>query len=270
MHRSSILIIAATLFLSCQDNGVDPVLNEIRFDPHSTLVYEWTISELDSMGVPTVFERDTIVTWVGSEDDAVASLNHLLRLDARYADSVAAGQSTWYRLDADQMVEVAYRGAGRLPVVLPKREGSPFAGILTRARRSLQVLSMPALLAGLLNGTETVADTPIVRSDPRVVYRYPMTPGLTWRSFSTPWFQVREVKALTMKEVRGGSFLCADVVTRNPDFSWDVEWHDYVASKGLVLRTVRADFESRTEDGSIVGIAHTEERLELIRIESHF
>jgi hypothetical protein len=79
------------------------------------------------------------------------------------------------------------------------------------------------------------------------------------------------VEAVERVTTTAGSFLCADLVTKLPDFDLPINWHDYVASTGLVLRTIETTFtqtDVENPEGTPGGKVEVQERLELIRVES--
>jgi len=84
------------------------------------------------------------------------------------------------------------------------------------------------------------SDSIQIRSDLRVVHRYPLSEGKEWVSFRNPFYEEREVVGAGYTKVRAGTFYCSIIKTTIDLGSGplNMEWLDYVAPQGLILRTV--------------------------------
>ena len=87
-----------------------------------------------------------------------------------------------YKSTSDSLVEVAYSGAGRVPVVCRKR-GRPIHPSPLTVPTSLWRYIMKRMSS----------DSVQIRGDLRVVHRYPLSEGKKWVSFHNPFLGEREV-----------------------------------------------------------------------------
>lgn len=244
-----LLVTGCELVPAASDEGVERVdLTEGR-----RYVYEHDLVVQDSGGEVIEASAGRYAVRVAATGEAVGGMDGLTRLDATSGE-VEGRTSAWYRDDGRRLVEVAYRGAGRTPVVMPKRQ-----------RTDRAPWQLPRLVERLLDESP-LADTTIVRSDPRIVYRYPLVEGLEWMSFTDPFSSEREVVGIETVEVEAGTFRCAKIRT-SISLDEDLVWYDYVAAEGLVLRTVESSGERRDASNTPLGTFTADERLELTTLE---
>ena len=228
----------------------DDLLDIVRFELDQNLVYAWSQSTVTSDGVVVSSVHDTIAARVVRVDDEMGSYSNLIRIDVFSQREPEIVATTWYRPTDATLFESAYRNAGG-PNVLPKRRAGTAA--------SPEVLTLPALvrsLVGRKGAAPTREEETIVRSEERIVYQYPLEAGRKWTAFSDPFLQTREVLGIEEVTVPAGTFRCAKIRTSLPVFEeTTIEWIDYVATDGLVLRTVEQGLD----------VAESIERVELIR-----
>ena len=222
----------------------------VAFELDQNRVYAWSQSTVTSDGAVISSVRDTIAARVVRMDDEMASYSNLIRIDVFSQREPEIVATTWFRPTEATLFESAYRNAGG-PNVLPKRPAGN--------RPSPEVLTLPALvrpLVGKAGVASTREEETIVRTEERIVYQYPLEAGRKWTAFSDPFLQTREVLGIEEVTVLAGTFRCAKIRTTLPVFEeTSIEWIDYVAAEGLVLRTVKQQLD----------VAESIERVELIR-----
>ncbi len=232
--RTSLLLWSVLVAAGCgPTDPVDPVLENVRLPLGGVFVYAWTLQQGDSAALELV-AQDTIVVAVAAAGETIGALTGLTRLDAYSSRSPAELTSVWYQSTPARLAEVAYRGAGRIPVVHPK------LSLLAPTRRLLRPRTSPAfvpLLLQLRSAGATASDSIQLRSDPRIVYEFPLQQGKEWTSFRNPFLETRTVEAFTDLDV-GGMKLAAVVRTFIPSFAPDLQWRDYVTRDGLVKRVL--------------------------------
>jgi hypothetical protein len=257
-----ILVVMFSMFFgSCKKNGStgSGEIGSVPFLAGAENSYEWSAT-FDSSGINFYDERDTISIKVVSTSEVVGNYSGVVLLEGRSRNVYKGVLYTWYLSNTDSLTEIGYNGAGTLPVVMPKRNIFPSV---------YSELILPRAVKEYLLEKKDLLDTIIMRDDPRVVYRFPLSVGKQWVSFQNPFLETREVIGTEMVDVKAGSFLCSKIKT-SIEFSnvqdTNLVWYDYVGTEGLVLRTItiKAIFTSEENpDGTgVYGIST--ERLELI------
>jgi hypothetical protein len=207
------------------------MVGEVIFLPGTERTYEWTLRRFERGGVAGSDTTETFRVRVASTDDAVAGLVGLIRLEAWSELKPSSGKTYgWYRQSPDSLEEVAYAWVGRVPVILPKG-GAPLLG----GGGGLSPFFLPRSIADI---DRFVADSVIVRTNPRLVLRYPAQKGRWWIAFVDPFLQTREVVGVEEIATPAGQFLCLKILTRLPEVAPMLEWYDYVNRYGLVAREI--------------------------------
>ncbi len=266
MGKRALLLLVLLTTLSCHKS--DPTqpgfaVVAVSFTTGRASEYAWAIGERDSAGnfVPTV--TDTFVVRVGGTTDTVATMSQLIRLEAYSVHELSMVMYAWYAQTVSDLRDVAYSGAGHVPVVQPVIRGT--SASVRGWRGSARYFAEPYLVGLATSEDATGSDSIIVRSDPRIVYQYPMTPGLQWQSFAVPFLQTREVIGEEIVTVPAGTFLCLRVRTRIPDLAPDLVWDDLVSTDGLVQRNIEMKLVSydatMTPGDTLVSV----ERMDLVQ-----
>ncbi|GEM_PF-3523197 len=191
--------------------------------------YVSTIRITDSLNQVISEEADSEIVKMTGVDETQGQYSGLVCVEASSLSNNLGSEHTWYKATSDSLVEIAYSGAGGVPLVLPKKGTSS----------GLSPMSVPPSLWRYVI-KKLLTDSVQIRSDLRVVHRYPFSVGKNWVSFRDPFLQTRTVVGTEYVTVRAGRFLCWKIAT-TIDFGGgplDVEWYDYVATQGLVLRTL--------------------------------
>lgn len=263
-----ILLFISILLISCDKKGpTEPGfgLGEIHFAAGKQFMYAWSFESRDSVGDLVFSLHDTIVVGVESTDDVVDTLSGLVRLRAYSVVDSIGSSLVWYRNTQSSCAEVAYAGAGQVPPVLPKIGTTPpWAGIIDRASLVFVPLAVQRVLpcASLSRN-----DSAIMRQDPRIVFKYPLSEGQSWTSFTDPFLQTRVVVGSETVQISAGSRLCAKIKTDSPIFNPKTEWYDYVDADGLILRTVTMNVIMTNPDNpESQGTLLVNERAELLSI----
>jgi hypothetical protein len=227
-------VLCAALFLcSCErNNSVGTGGSENNSVPYlvsGTEKYVSTIQTADSLNRVTSEESDSEIVKIAGVNEVQGQYSGLVCVEATSLSNNAGSEYTWYKSTSDSLVEVAYSGAGRVPVVLPKMGGSYAPSPLT----------VPTSLWRYIM-KKMSSDSVQIRSDLRVVHRYPLSEGKKWVSFHDPFLEEREVVGAEFVTVRAGTYFCSKIETTIDLGSGplDVQWYDYVASEGLILRTL--------------------------------
>jgi hypothetical protein len=184
---------------------------------------------VDSLDRVIIEETDSESVRIAGVDEVQGQYSGLVRLEARSLSNDLGSEFTWYKATSDSLVEVAYLNAGRVSNILPKNS-VPLA---------ISPFTIPSSLWRFAI-KKMVADSVQIRNDLRVVHCYPLSVGTKWISFRDPFYSEREVVGTGFITVRAGTFYCAKIKT-TIDLGGgmlDMEWFDYVAPEGLILRTV--------------------------------
>ena len=234
MQRAIALLCATLLLSSCgKNNGVGSGGSagySVPYLASGTETFVTTSTIRDSLNNIVNEDVDTEVVRIEGEGETLGEYTGLTRVTAVSSSNNVGEENEWYKADNDSLVDIAYSGAGRVPVILPK----------ARATRgpSMSPLGIPRVVWQMIL-RKLGDDSILVRDDPRVVLRYPLTPGRSWVSFPPPFEEDRQVVGNEVVRVGAGAFVCTKIRT-TVNFGGDslsLEWFDYVAFEGLVLRT---------------------------------
>ncbi|HTX17568.1 MAG TPA: hypothetical protein VMG34_02820 [Bacteroidota bacterium] len=261
MQRFIAVLCAAFLFTSCgKDNSVGsggPGGYSVPYLATGAETYVTTTTGKDSLNNVLVYDVDSEYVRIDGVGEMLDGYTGLSRVMAASLNHNLGTESVWYKADADSLVEVAYSGAGRVPVILPKGKSTAISS----------PLSIPSLVWRKIV-EKTGNDSILARTDPRVVNRYPFYPGKSWVSFQNPWLEEREVVGSEMVTVKAGTFDCTKIrttITMGGE-QLDMEWFDYVCWQGLILRTVTMPSVTFTTgsspDSGVVG--SSTQRVELV------
>lgn len=263
MKKIFVCIICSLVLISCKKNASGPfgpaTVNSVTFLAGNSNSYVWTIK--DSVGTTTTSHSDSFSVRVTSTQEILGNYKNLILLEATKLNSSVTLQKVWYKSEKDSLVELAYQFLDyTVPTVFPKRDVASVNGSL---------LFLPQTIKMLLKYNGKL-DSLRWRDDIRIVYKFPLTKGQKWISFSSPFVQTKEVVGEEMVNVRAGSFLCMKIKsTIGSPFSTlsdSLEFYDYVSQDGLILRTLYMKAIITTEKDPIgTGATVTvNERLELI------
>ena len=236
--RNLLLFGAILVLLGCKNAPTGPGwIQDLSLGLNAEARYSWSVVEADSLSDTIVVATDTLQTRVAAVDDIVGAYTGLIRMEAYSVPHYIGTTKVWYKQYPDSLVEVAYSTAGATSVVLPKMAGRSSIGSRILTRGNGDYVRLPLLIRWILE-RRGIEDTTIERTDKRIVYRYPLSVGASWTSFSDPFLQTREVEDYETVTAGDQTFWCARIRTRLPLIDPDVEWFDYVSAGGLVRRVV--------------------------------
>lgn len=234
-----VLFVVGIISLSC-DHGVSDgeqfLIQSHEWKFGDSFVYSWSIAEIDSTGHEIPISSDTLKVQVASRGETVGSHRDMVAFKGFSLTYDRGSAIIWYEIKNGQLLEVAYRLDGGVPIVFPKRkivnkfESSEFTTLLS--------FSLPNIIQQQLGESEMKLDSTIVRDEPRVVYQYPLHMGNFWISFRDPFLQTREIVGVENVSTPLGISRCMKIQVRIPAIIPNMEWFDYVDTKGLVSRTV--------------------------------
>ena len=257
----SLSLIAAVIIVSCKDEQTisgPSTLRAIPFLAGSENIYSWSITQ-DSAGSVFFNAKDSISIQITSVTENIGNYTNVALLEGHSLLNSGGSVKVWYLPTLDSLVEIAYSGAGRLPVVMPKGE-SPSPGY--------SELSLPYSIRKIMSLKCKAMDSLQWRDDPRIVYTFPLTVGKKWTSFRYPFHQTRTVEGYELVNVRAGNFLCAKIKT---DIIWNLTpdtaltWYDYVSSEGLISRKIEwKNIAMTNENMEELGYFNSTEQMELI------
>jgi len=256
------LIFLSIIFFSCKENAANgsSEIQSVPFLAGKESIYQFTYTA-DSLGKIIYNGKDSISIKIVSDNISIGNYNNVILLEGKSFFRNNATAKVWYMAARDSLTEVAYTNAGALPVVMPK---------LQRLSVNYSDLSLPYTVKNFLLQKHILGDSLQWREDPRVVYKFPLSVGKEWISFRYPFFQKRTVAGYEFIKVQAGSFNCAKIKTDlyfNDTKDTSIVWFDYVASEGLILRTIQFSGLITSEigpDESYMG--NSFERTELISI----
>ncbi len=261
MDKNFFAIFLLFVFISCNKetptNGAIE-LNGIPFLTGAQNLYEWTVN-VDSTGLPIYFERDSLTVTVLSNTEQLYGYLNLTLLEIKSLKYVSANSRVWYLNSTDSLSEVAYSGAGSVPIIMPKNG---------KRIDTYSDFSIPYTVKKFVIRNRQNSDSIMKREDVRIVYRFPLKLNDSWVSFTYPFFQKREVVGAEIVNIKAGQFLCTKIKT-DIYFSGKKDtaliWYDYVAQEGLILRTISFNGFLTTEQSpdSLIPISSFE-RSELI------
>ena len=243
------------------------------FSDGQVLQYRYTVVEepIGEPGTDTLRTQDVVVEVASLEasldtldrNPAGVSLTDLVEVHAYDASDPQQRETVWYVQSPDSLVEVAYRNTGRLPVVTAGTSGmdEDAGGWLGLPRLVRARLAAPAR-------TQRTSEVGIrLRDDPRIVYRAPLEPGLSWPSFRDPFLQTRTVVGAERMTTPAGTFDTVLIETTSSTFN-DLRWQDRVAPEGLVERIVQDTITVRGPNNQPEGRAVLTETLRLTGVSS--
>ncbi len=243
------------------------------FSDGQVLQYRYTVVEepIGEPGTDTLRTQDVVVEVASLEasldtldrNPAGVSLTDLVEVHAYDASDPQQRETVWYVQSPDSLVEVAYRNTGRLPVVTAGTSGmdEDAGGWLGLPRLVRARLAAPAR-------TQRTSEVGIrLRDDPRIVYRAPLEPGLSWTSFRDPFLQTRTVVGAERMTTPAGTFDTVLIETTSSTFN-DLRWQDRVAPEGLVERIVQDTITVRGPNNQPEGRAVLTETLRLTGVSS--
>ena len=239
--RTTLVCWGVVLMAGCDNNPVDPVVGSFSFREGQTWMYTWEAELSDSAGTILNAESDSLEVRVASINDEVSGMQGLVRLEARSffpgaGVSTADTERVWYRVTSSEMAEVAYQHPAVVPLVIMSASGRS----VRAPRRSF--FDPIGATAG-----ESVADTIMIREEPRRALKFPLKKGTAWSSFTNVSWSDKEVVA--MEEIRavGQVFSTAKIKTTLAFDSSGIRWFDWVAANGLIKRTIDSDVILATE-----------------------
>src|SRR3989338_6389769 len=167
------LLFLCILLLSCDKTGPTEygfILTDVRFATGTRYTYGWSMVTRDSAGNLLSEYFDT--------------LDGLTRVRGYSLVDSIGSTLVWYQNDQSACAEVAYRNAGAIPFVLPKKG-------TTREQWTVEPRSnpffFPLIIQKVLPAPRmTPVDSLIVRNDPRIVFKYPLIIGGARGLFSHP------------------------------------------------------------------------------------
>lgn len=266
-RKRCVLVLICCVLVACKKSG--PVDSEfsvdaISLDLGTNHVYLWSFSIEDSTHRLIVVEQDSFRVRVAAIGESIGSLTNLAKLEASSTKSDTGASYDWYSQTSSDLKEVAYSGAGRVPVIVPKRSRSIWVSLGQFDKR--EHVSVPLIVRLVADKLGATIDSIIVRTDPRIVYHYPLQQGQHWVSFTQPFLETREVVSSEDVAAAGGKFRCVKILTKLPEIAPDLEWYDYVSSDGLIKRTVKyVFFATGPNDPAIRDTLRAFEDLELIQ-----
>jgi hypothetical protein len=265
MRKKIILLLVLVPVISCNKSdptGSDFQLGTVPFESGRASVYAWSIGFRDSAGNVVEMLEDTFEVRVAGIGETVGSMTGLVRLEAKPVQDDTLVTSVWYAQSTADLREVAYSGAGRVPVIQPKLHKWSIANV--GVLRHTEFYTEPYLVRSRFCISQMGVDSVLIRDDPRIVYQYPLVVGAQWRSFTTPFIQTREVVGVEQDTVPAGMFVCLRIRTTIPEFGTDLIWDDLVSTEGLIQRTLETTMLTSNSDMSVVDTVTYVERLELI------
>ncbi len=255
MKYTFVVLLLLALLPACDENPVDPEDIRPAFSAGMWWIYNWEVHQTDSAGTEFYQDQDSIFMRVVGIDERLGDLSGLVCVEAlslRHPE-VTPGR-VWYSQSGDGLREVAYQGAGQLPVVHMRVTGP------TRPHR-FPSLSQPALF----EPGEAAEDTVQWREEPRMVLRYPLERGSQWTAFTVPFLQTRSVIAIGDRELLNGNTVrVVSIATFNAYFGADDHWIDEVCTEGLVSRNIRLNVTMMTQDLTGVGSMTHAETMSLV------
>lgn len=243
------------------------------FSDGQVLQYRYTIVEepVGEPGTDTLRTQDVVVEVASLEasldtldrNPAGIALTDLVEVHAYDASDPQQRETVWYAQSPDSLVEVAYRNTGGLPVVT--------AGTTDRESAVGGWVGLPRLVRARLaapSRAQRASEVGIrLRDDPRIVYRAPLEPGLSWTSFRDPFVQTRTVVGAGRTTTPAGTFDTVVIETTSSTFD-DLRWRDRVAPEGLVERIVQDTVTVRGPNNQPEGRAVVTETLRLTGLSS--
>ncbi len=257
----SLSLLAAVFIVSCKDEQTisgPSTLQAIPFLLGSENIYSWSAT-LDSAGTVFFNANDSISIRIISVSEKIGNYTNVALLEGHSLLNSGGSVKVWYLPTQDSLAEIAYSGAGRLPVVMPKGE---------KRSSGYSELILPYSIRKVMSLKSRTIDSVLWRDDPRVVYKFPLETGKKWTSFRTPFHQTRTVEGYELVSVTAGNFLCAKIKT---DIIWNITpdtaltWYDYVSAEGLISRKIEwKNIRMTDENVNELGYFNSTEQMELV------
>ncbi len=250
------------MFFSCKENASNgsAELQTVPFLAGKENIYQFTYT-LDSLGKNIYNSKDSISRKIVSNNVSIGNYNNVTLLEGKSFFRNSAAAKVWYLSTTDSLTEIAYSNAGAIPVVMPKANEPDF---------DYSFVGMPYTVRKILFSKIRRGDSLQWREDQRIVYKFPLSIDKEWVSFRLPFFQKRKVVGYEMVSVKAGVFNCAKIKTDlyfNSTEDISIVWFDYVASEGLILRTIQFSGLITSETGPDENyVGNSFERTELISI----
>jgi hypothetical protein len=248
-RRFALVVLPAIFVLlgACDSgSGGRPTVSPAVFDAGDTWTYDvlFTQRPVETSEVDTV-RTATVRVRVASTDVALGPRSGLVEVASFEAGSPEVVSRTWYQQSPDSLVAVAYN-----TTILGLTYDGPSAA--PDAALSRSVTGLPLLVRRRLDGPpaskQAVPDT-VLRPEPRVVLRSPLTPGTAWTSFEQPFLSTRSVEQYATVETPAGRFESVEIATRLPQSFPSLRWSDYYTPDGLVRRVVTDTLAGRAPEG---------------------
>jgi len=250
-------------FISCKSNAVGggTELPFVDFRAGTANQYSWSYATYDSLGMIQMADSESFVVKVIGTNEKLDSLSGLIKLEAYSLKTYVGSTFDWYKQNSDSLIGIAYSGAGRVPVIVPKQSGGSAVQITTNINFSPVVLPRTIQLMMKMKGVPV--DTLLYYNNARVVYKYPLTVGKSWISFRDPFLQNRQVVGWESIVTKAGTFYCAKILVRLPEIDPAFEWYEYVSTRGVIRRTISMTLVMTDEKGNSLGTFTGKEYAEL-------
>ena len=230
------LLVAALAFMACDELPPTEPLPEAGFRLNLPVGRTWIYTDsLQTLGRQTSLAVRSVVVSAAGIDNLSTELRGLLHLRIVTLDLDSANYAeVWYRHSSEGLWEVAYRNGDNVFAYPRLQQGVQSEPVAIWLRLSVSDHQL-GFWVGEPPGTLPV----IVRSEPRLVMKYPMQPGLEWLSFQQPFRRTLKcVRAFSM-QVLAGTFEVFELEGRGTaDPVQDFWLRDYFCSEGLVRREI--------------------------------
>ena len=224
--------------------------------------YAWSYAVYDSNGTRQSADSDVCIVKVLGTNERLDSLSGLIKIEAYSSKKYNGSTFDWYRQNSDSLVGIAYSGAGRVPLVVPKSGGAN--GLHTSERISIAPAALPKIVQIAMKMKGIFADSILYYDYARLVYKYPLATGKSWISIRSPFLQTRQVAGWESIATKAGTFYCAKILTRLPEIDPTFEWYEYVSSRGMIRRIISGSFIITDEKGNNSGPFTATEQAEIV------
>jgi hypothetical protein len=251
-RRFALVVVPVLLVLlgACDSGtGGRPTVSPAVFEAGDTWTYDvlFTQRPVETSEVDTV-RTATVRVRVETTDASLGPRSGLVEVASFEAGGPDAVSRTWYQQSPDSLVAVAYN-----TTILGLTYDAPSAA--PGAALSRSVTGLPLLVRRRLEGSpapkQTAPPDTVLRPNPRVVLRSPLTPGTAWTSFEQPILSTRSVEQYATVETPAGRFESVEIATRLPQDAPSLRWSDYYTPDGLVRRVVTDTLVGRAPDGDL-------------------
>ncbi|MFA6469991.1 MAG: hypothetical protein WCW35_13925 [Bacteroidota bacterium] len=233
-------------------------LTGIPFLASSQNLYEWSFTT-DSSGKQLYSFHDSLTISIVSNGEQLFGYSNLTLMEIQSRKNPAGVSRVWHQNANDTLTEVAYSGAGKMPVIMPKSGSAPTVK---------SQFNVPYLVQTAAARHRSFVDSATKRKDNRIVYCFPLSAGKAWISFRDPFLQKRQVLGVEEVFVKAGRFICTKIRTDiyfSAERDTAIQWIDYVAKEGLILRSLTFRGLITTEQSPDSGFIGTSfERTELV------